>query len=155
MFHAAPNESKLANAMIHFNLTCNNEHEFEGWFQSGAAFDAQVKKGQVTCPVCDVAAVRKAPMAPAVSPKGGRTPRAGDTGAQAANLHGKLRELRAAVEKNCENVGDKFADEARKIHYGETQARGIYGNTSNDEARELRDEGVPFARIPWTKREDA
>ena len=129
--------------MIHFNLICDAEHEFEAWFQSGAAFDDQLKKKQVTCPVCDSARVAKAPMAPSVTPKGG--------GMQAADMRRALKALRGKVEQNCENVGDKFAEEARKIHYGETQARGIYGQTSNEEAADLTDEGVPFARIPWIK----
>ena len=152
-----PGSNHTVSGMIHFNLTCANDHEFEGWFQNGAAFDAQVKKRQIVCPVCDDAKVKKAPMAPAGAPKsGGRAaPRAKARTAEAVALHGKLRELRDAVEKNCDNVGDKFAEEARKIHYGEAQARGIYGRTSDDEASELREEGVPFARIPWAKRDDA
>ncbi|MCZ6764455.1 MAG: DUF1178 family protein [Alphaproteobacteria bacterium] len=145
--------------MIHFNLICANDHEFEGWFQNGAAFDAQARKKQVACPVCDETGVKKAPMAPAVAHKKNvSSPTKGDTtdsAGQAAHMRQALGAFRDAVEKNCENVGDQFAEEARKIHYGETQARDIYGRTSNDEAEELRDEGVPFARLPWPKRTDS
>jgi hypothetical protein len=143
--------------MIRFSLVCSNEHEFEGWFQSGAAFENQVDDGHLACPVCDGTQVRKAPMAPSISPKGNNRPnlpKAIDP-ANAGTMRKALKELREVVETNCENVGDRFADEARKIHYGETEARGIYGETSKDEAVELQDEGVPFARIPWVKPDDA
>ena len=140
--------------MIHFNLACANEHEFEGWFQSGQAFDAQLKKKQVICPICEDTKIGKAPMAPAVASGSSSDVRRGGP-ADAAVTREMLTKLRHHVEQSCENVGDKFAEEARKIHYGETESRGIYGETTNDEAQDLSEEGVPFARLPWPKKTDS
>ncbi|MFQ5972609.1 MAG: DUF1178 family protein [Alphaproteobacteria bacterium] len=134
--------------MIHFNLRCGNDHEFEAWFQSGAAFESQSRTNQVTCPICGDADVTKAPMAPAVA---GTNERAGAE--KAAQVYSALKELRKQVEANCDYVGERFAEEARSIHYGEKEERGIYGKASNDDAKALTDEGIEFARIPWVKRE--
>lgn len=142
--------------MIHFNLICANDHEFEGWFQSGKAFDGQVKKKQVACPVCDDSKIKKALMAPAVSAKSTRAfAPANNDAVQSREARKALAAIRDTVESNCENVGNRFAEEARKIHYGEAATRGIYGEATNDEAKGLSEEGVPFSRIPWVKRGDA
>ena len=133
--------------MIHFNLSCVDGHEFEGWFRNGGAFERQLQKKQVVCPVCSNTKIAKAPMAPAVAAKGSAV-------ANAVEMRKALTELRDHVEKNCDNVGEKFAEEARKIHYGEVEARNIYGRSTDDESRDLVDEGVPVARIPWIKRAD-
>ncbi len=133
--------------MIHFNLRCDKGHEFEAWFQNGGAFEKQAKRRQVECPSCGDTKIAKAPMAPTV--------RAGKALGDAAELRRKLSKLRDHVEKNCENVGNQFAEEARKIHYGETEPRGIYGESTDAEAASLTDEGVRFARIPWVKRGDS
>jgi hypothetical protein len=151
--------------MILFNLKCNHGHRFEGWFRNGAAYDAQAAAGEITCPVCGDTGVEKAPMAPAIA-RSGRSrdeqpvetspshtppaPPASDAElAQQADMLRALREIRRQVEQNAENVGDRFADEARKIHYGETESRAIYGETSREQAEQLREEGVEFASIPW------
>ncbi len=140
--------------MIHFNLRCARDHEFEAWFQSGEVFDLQVRKRQVTCPNCGDHKVVKAPMAPAVAAPSRRSgPRGPET--EAVKLRQALTELRDKVEQTCDYVGTEFPDEARKIHYGETEARGIYGEATSDEARELVDEGVKVAPIPWIRRPDS
>jgi hypothetical protein len=153
--------------MILYDLKCEKGHVFEAWFHSSATFDDQVTNGEVVCAVCGSAKVGKAPMAPRVSkgrnaaesgppakaPRGeAATLAAGET---AGELRRKLKELRRHIESNCDYVGTAFAEEARKIHYGESEARGIYGETSDDEAKKLNDEGVPVARVPWLRKDDA
>lgn len=133
--------------MILFELKCDGGHGFEAWFHSGAAFDRQKARGLVTCPECGDKRVEKAPMAP-------RLARAKAEPAPAPEAVKALAELRQNIEKNCEHVGDRFAEEARKIHYGEGAKRNIYGDATDDQARELADEGVEFRRIPWLKRRD-
>ena len=138
--------------MIRFALICEHEHEFEGWFRSNDDFDTQKKRGFVDCPTCGSHKVQKALMAPAVS-----TARKQETIALAMGEAQKqaLAQLKAMAEKvreNADYVGDKFAEEARKIHYGESDKRGIYGETSEEEADALADEGIEFGRLPWIPR---
>ncbi|HYD99545.1 MAG TPA: DUF1178 family protein [Alphaproteobacteria bacterium] len=131
--------------MILFNLRCGAGHEFEAWFRDGATYDAQAAAGEVGCPVCGDSHVAKAPMAPRIAKSRGEDrPRA-----VAAEVMQKLRELRRHVEQNAEHVGDRFAEEARRIHYGETERRDIYGEATDSEAEALAEEGIGFARIPW------
>jgi hypothetical protein len=153
--------------MIVFNLQCRKGHGFEGWFKSGADFDRQAKRGLVECPSCGSTKVAKALSAPrlagtrksrkaAVPTEAPATQAAMATdpaAAKLAELHAQLAKLRAHVETNYEDVGERFAEEARKIHYGETEKRDIYGETSADEAAALAEEGVPVARIPWVRRD--
>lgn len=157
--------------MILYRLRCNGDHEFEGWFRNAAAFDAQRESGALECPVCGSAEVSKALMAPSISkgregtrPQSAAQPPA-TTGAaevqamhpaarQAAELKRQLRELRRVVEQNCDYVGDRFAEEARKIHYGDVDARGIYGESTPEDSERLKDEGIEFGAIPWI-RDDA
>jgi len=150
-----PFRNSIETAMIHFNLACANDHEFEGWFQDSGAFSAQTKKKQIDCPLCGDTTIRKAPMAPAIGRKSGSGQGVVESKTlEAAKLHKALTKFRDHVETSCENVGDRFADEARKIHYGETEERGIYGQSSDKEAQDLKAEGVPFARMPWPRRTD-
>jgi hypothetical protein len=149
--------------MILYNLSCSADHVFEAWFKNSAAYDEQVAAGEVLCPVCGNASVVKAPMAPRIA-KGGD--RGGDsdpdqapdpgpqtyTNNQAAEMRRMLSELRRQVEENSDYVGDNFAEEARKIHYGETDERNIYGEATEDQAEELTDEGIKVGRIPWLPR---
>jgi len=141
--------------MIVYDLKCRKGHGFETWFRDSAAYDEQAAAGKVTCPTCGSRRVEKAPMAPRVA-KSRETdsPRDPEAKAQGALLRA-ARELQRKVEESCDYVGPEFAEEARKIHYGETDPRGIYGETSDDEARDLRDEGVEFGRIPWPTRHDS
>ncbi len=135
--------------MISFNMTCSEGHEFGGWFPNSASFDKQVKKKQIACPTCGDTAVSKSVMAPAITAKSEvKESRA----AKAAKMRKMLAEVRNHIEKNFDDVGDEFPEEARRIYYGETEARDIYGNASDDEAEELADEGVPVGRVPWIKR---
>lgn len=142
--------------MILFNLRCAADHEFEAWFKDSAAYDAQVTAGEIACPVCGDCDVGKAIMAPRVSSSAKK--RAGPP-ANPAELQRQyvnaIREVRKHVEDNCDYVGPGFADEARKIHNGESEERGIYGEATEDEAKTLSEDGVPFGRVPWVPREDA
>jgi hypothetical protein len=156
--------------MIVFDLKCRRDHVFEAWFPDSASFAEQVDSGKVLCPVCGSRKVAKALMAPKVH-KGrsgepesrpvpqserpqGRTLAVTD-GEKAGELRRMLRELREHVEHNCDYVGGEFAEEARRIHYGESDPRGIYGETSDDEAKALEDEGIEVARVPWLPRENS
>ncbi len=155
--------------MIVFNLQCHKGHGFESWFKDGAAFERQSKRKLVECPACGSVKVEKALMAPRLSgTKKSRKVAAAPAPSQAVaamgndpavakvvELQKELAKLRAHVEKNFEHVGDRFAEEARKIHYGETEHRDIYGEATNDEAEALAEEGVEVARIPWVRGSDA
>ena len=135
--------------MILFDLRCSAGHGFEGWFKDSAAFDAQVEAGELSCPICGEREIAKALMAPAV-----RSGARGDA-ARAQAMMQALKSLRREVERTCEHVGPQFAEEARKIHYGEAEQRGIYGEASDAEAKDLKDEGIAIARLPWIQTPDA
>ena len=144
--------------MILFELKCASDHRFEAWFRDGAAYDAQAAAGTIACPACGDTRVGKAPMAPRIA-KGRKDPAepakadgAGKADAVQAEVLRQLGELRRAVEENCDYVGDRFAEEARRIHYGETDPRGIYGEASPGDVAELKEEGVTIHRIPWLPR---
>jgi hypothetical protein len=137
--------------MIRYSLRCDKEHEFEAWFRSSAEYDRQADAGGVPCPVCGETKVAKAPMAPAV----GRADKGGDDKVQLAvadpreqALRSAIRELRKKVTEHADYVGERFADEARKIHYKEVEARGIYGEATSDEAKALSEEGIEFHPLP-------
>ena len=131
--------------MIRYALLCEKDHEFDGWFRSSALFDEQVEGGEVTCPVCGSHEVRKGLMAPNIA-KSGEKP---STPAEAARkLSVMMMAIRKHVEENCDYVGDRFAETARRIHYGEEEHRDIYGETTPDEARALIEEGVEVAPLP-------
>ena len=148
--------------MIRYALRCARGHDFESWFQSSAAYDSQRKRGLVACPVCDSTKVEKAIMAPRLARKDKSRPALEPVAAPAEDappaslvmapqereLVAKLRELRDHVIKNADNVGTKFPDEARKIHYGDAEHRAIYGEATAEEARALIEEGVEVAPLP-------
>jgi len=167
--------------MIRYELRCDQAHEFDGWFKDSAAFDKLAAVGLVECPHCGPTKVAKRLMAPAI-PKKGRparnakpeappvpaaeaapssppsprpAPPAAALAAMPAELRAMLRHLRTEIEKNCDYVGADFAEEARKIHHGEAEARGIFGEASEDEAEALREEGIEIGRIPWVPPSDA
>ncbi len=135
--------------MIKYDLKCDQGHRFEAWFRDSAGFDEQKAAGEVACPTCGSLAVEKALMAPGLPSKGNASSR------RMAEVHKELKALRDTVEREFDYVGPQFAEEARKIHYGETEARGIYGETSSEDAKALADEGVTFSRIPWVPKENA
>ena len=136
--------------MIRFSLRCASGHEFEGWFRSGEGYEAQQKAGEIACPECGDTHVEKALMAPSIGRSREARPPISPTQLRAA-----LVELRKQVESHCDYVGTQFAEEARRIHYGEVDPRGIYGEATADESRELAEEGVTFGRIPWVPTTDA
>lgn len=135
--------------MISFNLVCGSDHEFEGWFSSSSDFDAQKERGLVECPVCGDKSVGKSLMAPSVATSRSKEPAVPVAmNAEQKKMMSQIRELTKKMREGAENVGDKFAEEARKIHYGETEARGIYGKATPVEAKGLADEGVEFIPLP-------
>jgi hypothetical protein len=158
--------------MIHYDLRCASGHEFDGWFKDSEAYEKQAKAGFVQCPVCGGTEVTKQLMAPAIPKKGrsrAKPPVSPESpvvappaearsqvaaGPIPAQVMALLQRMRAEVEKHCDYVGRNFAEEARKIHRGESDARGIYGETTDAEAEELREEGIALARIPWVPRAD-
>ena len=143
--------------MIRYNLRCDNGHAFESWVQSSSAYDAQVKRKLVTCAICGSAKVEKAIMAPQLAgtkKKAENTPSPADTSstslmmAPERELRAKLKELRDHIVKNADNVGERFPEEARKMHYGDIEHRAIYGEASAEEAKSLIEEGVEVAPLP-------
>ena len=156
--------------MILYRLRCSKGHEFESWFKDSKTYERQERKSLVGCAVCGDGKVTRAPMAPRLSKRGTSAPVEVTAGAAPApvaaeqqqmaalaqkmprELREALLKVRAEVEKNCEHVGDRFAEEARKIHYGESDKRGIYGQTSEEEATALAEEGIEFGRLPWIPR---
>lgn len=153
--------------MIRYALVCDRKHTFESWFQSSEAYDKQAKRGLVTCPRCNSAKVEKAIMAPALGAAAKKSkkirapePVAAEAPAPAApepvamlspqeqEIRGKLKELRDHLTRNADDVGKKFPEEARKMHYGETEHRSIYGEASLEDAKALHDEGIEFHPLP-------
>ena len=169
--------------MIKYQLICDQNHEFEGWFQASAAFDAQAESGLLRCPLCDSDQVKRALMTPNLaSPKRRKAIEAAlaDPALNSANppltnpmltnptlaqqsapptkseqvqafgaALAELRQLQQKITKDCRDVGDNFAEEARKIHYGEAEAEGIYGRTTHEEREALEDEGIDVLDMPW------
>jgi hypothetical protein len=157
--------------MIHYQLRCAAGHEFDGWFKNSDGFEAQAASGFLSCPSCGSVEVERALMTPGIPRKGrelvplpAAVPAAlpeGSAGLPAAggvmpdSVRVALHKLREEVEKNCDYVGADFAEEARRIHHGETSPRGIYGESTDEEAEALEEEGISFARIPWAPRNDS
>ncbi len=129
--------------MIRYELRCANGDEFEAWFGSIADYDKQAQAGLVECPHCGSTHVAKAPMAPAVVT--GRAKEARGERAVAMAMAAKVREH---IKDNFDYVGDKFADEARKMHAGDSEERAIWGQATPEEARDLAEEGIPAAPLP-------
>src|SRR5262245_19047151 len=152
--------------MIRYSLVCERTHEFEVWFKNSADYDKQSKRGLVSCPSCGSDKVEKALMAPSLgrgtrkgsvdiavpaAPAAAEAPAPAESKAPVAMMspqerefRTKLKELREHLTKNAENVGGKFSEEARKMHYGEVEHRSIYGEATPNEAKELADEGIEF-----------
>lgn len=171
--------------MILYALRCADGHQFDAWFRNGDAYDAQAAAGDVLCPVCGSARVAKAPMAPrigksraalednreaaakdrreaaateddAAAPVPANEPQSpAETTVAPAEIRQALAALRAQVEARCDYVGERFPEEARRMHYNETPARPIYGEATRAEAEALEEEGVALRRIPWLPRSDS
>ncbi len=144
--------------MIRYRLRCDSGHEFEAWFPSSSGYDAQAERGLLSCAVCGASKVEKALMAPNVA-KQAEDLRAGAPALPASvklplaaqlppPLREMLKKIREHVRENSDYVGDKFAEEARRIHYDEAEARGIYGEATMAEARELFEEGIEVHPLP-------
>ncbi|WP_397404123.1 DUF1178 family protein [Phenylobacterium sp.] len=133
--------------MIRYALSCDHGHDFEGWFGSSSDYDDQQGRGLVACPVCDSQAVRKQIMAPAVTGTR-RTVRDVEPARMQAMMMEAAGRIRAHVEANFDDVGDSFANEARAIHEGRSEERGIYGQATPAEVRDLVEDGVPVAPLP-------
>lgn len=136
--------------MIRYQLRCLDDHEFDAWFRDSKTYDKQAKKSQVICPHCGSSQVVKAPMAPAVSKSARRSDGAAEVRATevAEQILQAVTKIRNKVEADCDYVGDQFAEEARRIHYGEADERGIYGEATIEEAMELDDEGIEIMALP-------
>ena len=132
--------------MILYNLRCRKDHVFEVWFRDSSVYETQRAAGELRCPVCGSKKVEKALMAP-------RLASARDEAAVKARQ--ALLEVRRKVEESCDYVGPAFAEEARKIHYGEVEERGIYGESSEEDVKALTEEGVEVSQIPWIPRENS
>jgi hypothetical protein len=158
--------------MIHYQLRCSAEHSFDGWFRDSAAFTDQAKRGLLNCPVCGETDVARALMAPALGRPRAAPAQAEPPSVPAASpaapasqpvaggvlpdqMRAMLQRMRAEVEKRCDYVGPAFADEARRIHKGESTARGIYGEATPEQAERLAEEGIAVAQIPWVPRSDS
>ena len=133
--------------MIKYRLACHKGHQFEGWFDTIAGFEAQQKAQEIACPVCASTQVDRSIMAPAIPRKQNSVSTKAPSLDPQKIMH-MMQKMTDHVTQNYEYVGDGFADEARKIYYGETENRDIYGETSLDEARDLVEEGVPIAPLP-------
>jgi len=155
--------------MIHYQLRCSEAHSFDGWFKDSTTFEKQAKLRLIECPECGDTGVDRALMAPSVAKReslpvpvaprqvaavpanqpekvaGGRLP---------AQMLAMLQRMRAEVEKHCDYVGPSFAEEARRIHRGEVEERPIYGETTEEQAESLAEEGIRVGRIPWVPRAD-
>ena len=151
--------------MILYNLICDKRHEFESWFPNSAAYDKQMKRKLISCPVCGSGKVEKAVMAPRlarkdkrmpiVAPAEERAPAPAEVSTPVAMIspqerefRKKLKELRDHLTANADNVGKKFPEEARKMHYGEVEHRSIFGEASAQDAKDLHEEGIAFHPLP-------
>ena len=164
--------------MIKYQLICDKSHEFEGWFGDSAAFESQQEAGLLTCPVCGSADVRRALMAPNLaSPKTRKTdlaeqqpsaqPEPQTQAPQQASaaltpaaarkmqeLMSEMRALQTKIREECRDVGNDFAEEARKIHYGEVEPEGIYGQATAEEREALDEEGIEIMDMPWLPKDN-
>jgi hypothetical protein len=169
--------------VIHYQLQCDGDHAFDGWFKDSVSFDRQAESGLITCPFCNSVRVGRALMAPALG-RGSRhaadsrvpekigpvaAPSTSDGAATVVaapsvtpvgseipdKLRSLLQRLRTEVEKHCDYVGPDFAEEARRIHYGERKSHAIYGEATASEAEALADEGIEFGVMPWLRRSDS
>ncbi len=140
--------------MIVYDLECQNGHDFDAWFRDSGSYDSQREAGDVACPACGDTEISKSIMAPSISTKGSTGEKAMPSGSNPQNMMDALQKMQKAVEENCDYVGKNFPEEARKIHYGESEHRNIYGESSFKEAQELTQEGIEVGCIPWRKKAD-
>ena len=135
--------------MIKYNLECKCGKKFESWFSSSAEFDDLRKKKLINCIYCNSTKVKKSIMAPNLSSKSNK-----DAEKNNYKLKKELIKIRKHIERNCKNVGDNFAQEARNIYYDKKTSAGIYGKASPEETSELKEEGIEVATIPWVDKSE-
>ena len=142
-----------------FDLSCENEHQFEAWFPSSQKYDEQRKRKLISCPICNSNKVKKALMAPnlnMISKSKSKSKNIKHVSIKnKKSLETNIKKLRKLIETNTKDVGKNFAEEARKIYYGEKKSQSIRGETTKKEAKELIEEGIPCVSMPWFSREDA
>ncbi len=143
--------------MILFDLNCENGHTFEAWFASSDQYEKQNKKKLINCPLCNSNKIRKALMTPNLrgTKKANQNLEHIRAKKEMKKFNKKLKEFKKFIEKNTEDVGKNFTEEAKKIYYGETKSRPIRGETTKEQESELIEEGIPIAKLPWSSREDA
>ena len=134
--------------MIKYSLRCDSDHVFEAWFSDSESFEKQNKKNLISCLTCSSTKIKKDIMAPRISSGKQKTNRLNQKKDKVEMI---LNKVRKHVESNFDYVGDKFADEARAIHYGETKKRNIYGEATHSEVSDLVEEDIPISSIPWNK----
>ena len=139
--------------MILFDLQCEKNHKFECWFASSANYEEQLKNKMIVCPYCNSTKIKKSLMAPNINTKS--ISKNNKKAIAQKNLENQIKKFRKYIEKNTDNVGKNFAEEARKIYYGETKSRPIRGESTEKETKELIEEGIPFSKLPWQTKEDA
>ena len=135
--------------MILFDLKCGEGHVFEAWFRNSGAYEAQAAASEIACPICGDIRIAKAPMAPRIGKSRQEVEKTETAALRRAEVMRELVELRRKVEEKCDYVGDRFAEEARRIHYGEIEKRDIYGEATETETTELKEEGIMVEQIPW------
>tara|TARA_B100001123_G_scaffold425908_1_gene539377 strand:+ start:270 stop:686 length:417 start_codon:yes stop_codon:yes gene_type:complete len=137
--------------MIKYNLICKCGETFESWFLNSNEYESLIKKKMIKCIYCDSAAVKKTIMSPNLSGKSNKISKANKV---EKSIKNQLIEFRKYIEKNCKNVGDKFAQEARNIHYDKKTSKGIYGKATPEETSELAEEGIDVATLPWINKSE-
>jgi len=137
--------------MIKYNLICECGKSFESWFSSSAEYDVLKKKKLINCIYCESSLVKKTIMSPNLPSRSNKAPKKNKFD---KNIKKQLLEFRRYIEKNCENVGDNFSREARKIHYDNKTSKGIYGQATEEETKELLEEGIEVASIPWVNKSE-
>ena len=143
--------------MILFDLQCDKNHQFECWFASSTKYEEQLKDKMIICPYCNSTKIQKSLMAPNINTKSTskNSKKNNKKKLVQENLENQIKKFRKYIEKNTDNVGKNFAEEARKIYYGETKSRPIRGESTEKEAQELAEEGIQFSKLPWHTKEDA
>ena len=143
--------------MILFDLQCEKKHKFECWFASSANYEEQLKNKMIICPYCHSTKIQKSLMAPNINTKSTskNSKKSNKQNLAQNDLENHIKKFKKYIEKNTDNVGKNFSEEARKIYYGETKSRPIRGETTKKEAQELAEEGIPFSQLPWHSKEDA
>jgi len=132
--------------MIKYNLICKCGNSFESWFANSTEFDSLFKKKMVKCIYCESSSVKKTLMAPSLKRKSNQILKKSKL---QRDIKKELSNFKKYIEKNCENVGEKFPQEARSIHYDKKTSKGIYGKASPEETKELIEEGIDVSTVPW------